>query len=279
MPELLDKIAGVVSGAGANPYSALISTGLQGASSILDLIGASGKAKEARSQRERQRTFASGQRQRLREGSTAIADMIKASSTYQPDTQLYQQAQEQAAMQQRQASAQGRMPGEDIASQQIGQNAANAMAAARQGARSGTDLMTAALLGQNISGGQQLDLQKQSMMQKQARMDAMNQQYMSSLYQTAAETARQRQLAFTSEAQKQQSLIGFQQNALQTELNQDYQLFQDDKRASGAYADTVASLYSGTGDIFRGISSGMMASAAADAKLAQLKDFMALIKR
>jgi hypothetical protein len=270
----IQDIATMFGSTAANPYGGMAAAGLQGVSTILDVIGSGIRAKEAKSQRERQRSFGAGQSQKLKQGVQNISDLIKGTSTYQPDTELYQQAQEQAAMQQRQASAQGRMPGEDIASQQIGQNAANAMAAARQGARSGTDLMTAALLGQNISGGQQLDLQKQSMMQKQARMDAMNQQYMNSLYQTAAETSRQRQLAFTSEAQKQQQLIGFQQNALQTELGQDYQIFQDDKRASGAYADTVGSIYSGIGGVFRGISSGMMASSAQDSQMALLQSLL-----
>jgi hypothetical protein len=255
----------------------LLATGiLTGIGGLLNVAGAVTRKNAAKSMLGQQLSFASGQRQRFKEGAQGISEMIKNSPTYQADTELYQQAQEQAAMQQRQASAQGRMPGEDIASQQIGQNAANAMAAARQGARSGTDLMTAALLGQNISGGQQLDLQKQSMMQKQARIDAMNQQYMNSLYQTASETSRQRQLAFTSEAQKQQQLIGFQQNALQTELGQDYQFFQDEKRARGAYADTVGSIYSGVGDIFTGIAGGMMASSAASQKSQDFKDTLAL---
>jgi hypothetical protein len=275
MPGLLDFFkSGATAAAASNPYSAAIMAGVQGVSGLADLFGAGIKAKEAKNQLERQTSFGNAQRNRLKEGVSNISDAIKGLPTYQSDTALYQQAQEQAAMQQRQASAQGRIAGEDIASQQIGQNAANAMASAKLGARSGTDLMTAALLGQNISGGQQLDLQKQSMMQKQARIDAMNQQYMNSLYQTAAETARQRQLAYTSEAQKQQQLVSFQQNALQTELGQEYQLFQDDKRASGAYADTLGSIYSGVGEVGRGIASGMMASSAADSQLALLKSLL-----
>ena len=275
MKGLLDFFkSGATAAASSNPYSAAIMAGVQGISGIADLFGAGVRAKEAKNQLERQASFGNAQRARLKEGVSGISDTIKGLPTYQSDTQLYQQAQEQAAMQQRQASAQGRLAGENIASQQIGQSAANAMAAARQGARSGTDLMTAALLGQSISGGQQLELDKQSMMQKQSRIDAMNQQYMNSLYQTAAETARQRQLAFTSEAQKQQQLVSFQQNALQTELGQEYQLFQDDKRAAGAYADTVGSIYSGFGELGRGIASGMMASSAADSQLSLLKSLL-----
>jgi hypothetical protein len=255
------------------PGSAL-EIGLGALGGVVDLIGTIGRASTVKSLGERERSFAAGQRQRLKEGTQSISDLIKTSSTYQPDTELYQKAQEAAELQQRVASSQGRVQGEDIAKQQILQNQANAMAQAKLGARSGTDLMTAALLGQNTAGAQQLDIEKQSMLQKQARMDAANQQYMNLLYQTAAETARQKQLAFTSEAQKQQQLISFRQNAFQSELGQEYQLFQDEKRGIGAYADTIGSIYSGVGGVFRGISSGMMAASAQDAKLSALQDIL-----
>lgn len=268
----IESLASLFSG--TSPYSGIAQAGLQGVSTIADLVGSFTQAKEARNQRERQRSFGAGQTQKLKEGVRNISDLIKGTSTYQADTELFQKAQEQSELQQRQSSAQGRVAGEGIARQQVEQNAANSMAQARLGARSGTDLMTAALLNQNISGGQQLEIDKQSMLQKQARIDSANQQYMNSLYQTAGETARQRQLAFTSQAQKEQQLIGFQQTALQTELGQDYQIFQDDKRSSGAYANTLASISGGIGDVFRGISSGMMASSAADSQLKLLKDLL-----
>lgn len=249
---------------------------LTGIGGVLDVAGAITKKNAAKDMLGQQLSFAAGQKTKFNEGVRGIRDLIKSTQTYKADTELYQQAQERAAQQERQASAMGRMPGEDIARQQISQNAANAMAQARLGARSGTDLMTAALLGQSVSGGQNLEIDKQAMMQKQARLDQAKQQYMNSLYQTAAETARQRQLAYTSEAQKQQSLINFEQSALQTEMGQDYQFFQDEKRARGAYADTVGSIYSGVGDIFTGVASGLMAAKAAEQKSQDFKDQLEL---
>lgn len=258
------------------PIPMLLPAILQGVGGLLNVGGAITKKNAAQDMLAQQMSFAAGQKTKFNEGVRGVRNLIQSTQTYKPDVELYKQAEERAAQQERQASAMGRMPGEDIARQQIGQNAANAMAAARQGARSGTDLMTAALLGQSISGGQNLEIDKQAMMQKQARLDQAKQQYMNSLYQTAAENARQRQLAYTSEAQKQQSLINFEQNALQTELGQDYQFFQDEKRAKGAYADTVGSIYSGVGDIFTGVASGLMASNAASEKAKELRDMLSM---
>lgn len=257
------------------PWEAI---GIGAGGGLLDVVGSLVRAGATKDLLQKQYSFANAQRNKLKEGTQNISDMIKGLPTYQANTELYQKAQQAAELQQRVASAQGRVQGEDIAKQQISQQAANAMAQAKLGARSGTDLMTAALLSQNTAGSQQLDVEKQAMLQKQARIDAANQQYMNSLYQTAAETARQQQIAFTSEAQKQQQLVAAQQSALQADLSQEYQLFQDEKRGLGAYADTIASLYGGVGSVFRGISSGMMAADAQDVQLAQLKNLLALRK-
>lgn len=128
---------------GLNP----IGMGLNVLGGVANVIGAIGQKDEAKRRLEAQRAFSSKQRAALSSGYGDLISQAKGLPTYQGDISRYLKTEDEATMAKRMASG-GQIAGEGIMREQARQTTANTLAAARQGAASGSDLLTAALMGQ-----------------------------------------------------------------------------------------------------------------------------------
>lgn len=240
--------------AGLDPISA----GISAAGGLLNVIGAIGQRDEARKQLEAQKMFGNTQRATLKEGYADLISKAKGLPTYQADITKYVQAQQEAEKQKVMAGGGGRVAGQAIAEEQARQTTANTLAAARQGAQSGSDLLTAALMGQQQEGAQMQNITSQSMQQRQQMEQNANQNYLQSLGQTAAAQAQQAGLQFQSESQRANQVLGLGQEQLGQSMNLEQNLFQSEQAKAAAVAQANAAIWSGIGGIASGIGGGMM---------------------
>jgi hypothetical protein len=156
------------------------------------------------------------------------------------------------------ASGMSRGAGEQIARDQAAQTSANVLAAATRGAGSGTDIMTAALMAQQGENQAQNAISARSSEQQLAIQNQAQQNQLAALGQTAAASARERGLEFSSLASKQAGIMGVSQNKLSGQLALNQQLFEGEQAKAAALADADASMWSGIGNLAGNIGSGLM---------------------
>ena len=231
---------------------------LGAAGAAMDIIGAVGKKKEAVSQLGAQRRFAERQRSEFNAGYADLLSQAKSAPTYQGDISRFQKVEQQTDLAKRMASGMSRGAGEQIARDQASQTSANVLAAATRGAGSGTDIMTAALMAQQGENQAQNAISARSAEQQMAIQNQAQQNQLAALGQTAAASARERGLEFSSLANKQAGIMDVSQNKLSGQLNLNQQLFEGQQAKAAAVADANASIWSGIGGIASSIGGGLM---------------------
>ena len=250
-------MAGLSALLGENPITAGVGMGMQVLGGIANVVGAVGQKNEAKKQLALQRTFAGQQRSALKSGYGDLLSQAKGLPTYQGDISLFQKAQGEAEMAKRMASG-GQIAGEGIMREQARQTTANTLAAARLGAGSGSDLLTAALMGQQQEGAQMQNIDVQVGQQRQQMQQQAQQNYLSSLGQTAAAQAQQAGLEFESQSQKAQQVLGLGREQLGQSMALEQNLFQSEQAKAAALQQARSAIWSGIGGIAQGIGSGIM---------------------
>lgn len=238
---------------GLNPVG--IGAGIVGGA--LNIIGGIGLKNEAEKQMYNIEKFGKKQRETFDKGYADILASAKGLSAYQGDLSRYTKAEQTADLMRRTAGG-GQMPGEARALEQARQSTANMLTAAQRGAGSGADLLAAAALGQAQEGAQVSDIMTRSQTLGYEEKQRAQQEYLQSLSNTAVASARERGLEFESLSGKQNTILGLNQQMLQGGMNLDNQNFQMQSMASGNVAKAKNALWSGAGDVFTSIGSGLM---------------------
>lgn len=252
---------------GLNP----IGMGLNVAGGIMNVIGAFGAKDEAKKQLDAQRVYAQQQRSAFNAGYGDLMSQAKSAATYQGDLSRYTKMEQQADLAKRMASGQSRGAGEQIARDQAAQTSANALAAASRGAGSGTDIMTAALMAQQGENAAQNAISARSAEQQFGLQNQAQQQQFAALGQTAAASARERGLEFSSLANKQANIMGVTQGRLEGEMNLNQNLFEGEQAKAAALQQANSAIWSGIGGIASGIGGSMMNMQAQDTQMSNLQ--------
>jgi hypothetical protein len=239
-------------------------------SGVANLIGAFGKKDEAKRQLDAQRTLSQQQRSTFTSGYGDLMSQAKGAATYQGDISKYTKIEQAADLAKRMASGQSRGSGEQIARDQAAQTSANVLAAATRGAGSGTDIMTAALLSQQGENQAQNAISTRSAEEQRVAKAAAMAQEFAAFGNTAAASARERGLEFSSLANKQANIMGVTQSQMEGELNLNQQLFDQEQAKAAALEEARGAIWSGIGNIASGVSSGMMGMANQKAQMAML---------
>lgn len=237
------------------------------AGGLMKNIGANKQAVEAERQLERFKPYAAQQRSMFDTGWGDIMNSAKGLSTYQGDLTKYTQAEETAKANMMQSSGATRIAGEQVARDQASRATSDAMAMARRAGGSSSDIMTAALLGQQQESAAQGDISARVGQQLFTQAQQGKQDYLGQLGITAAAKAQQEGLMFQSQSAKQQALLGLQQQQLQNRLGLEDALFQQKSAKAGELANAKAAVYSGWGDVGNTIGSGLLAMSFQDMKM------------
>lgn len=237
---------------------------------VLNVVGAIGQKKEAKRQIAAQKIFAGQQRSALSSGYGDLLSQAKGLPTYQGDISLFQKAQGEAEMAKRMASG-GQVAGEGIMREQARQTTANTLAAARLGAGSGSDLLTAALMGQQQEGAQMQGIDLQVGQQRQQMQQQAQQNLLNTLGQTAAAQAQQAGFQFQSEQQKARQVLGLGREQLGQSMALEQDLFGADQARAAALQQARAAIYSGIGGIAQSIGGGLMNMGAQQNQMDMLK--------
>jgi hypothetical protein len=236
-----------------------------GVGSLLKLPGIIGQKNQAIEQLRSFGGFAANQRNKLKTGLAATRAEAENLSTYQGDISRFEQAQSEAEMAKRMASG-GQVAGEGILREQARQTTANTLAAAQRGAGSGTDLLTAALMGQQQEGAQMQNIDALIQGQRQSMLQNAQQQYISQIANTAAASARERGLEFSSLSAKQNALLDITKSGFQADMALENQLFQQEMAKKAALADAQAAIWSGVGNVGMDIGKSLLAMGGVDAQ-------------
>lgn len=250
-------MAGLSALLGANPVTAGIGMAANVVGGIANVVGAVGQKNEAKKQLAAQKMFAGQQRSALSSGYGDLISQAKGLPTYQGDISLFQKAQGEAEMAKRMASG-GQIAGEGIMREQARQTTANTLAAARQGAGSGSDLLTAALMGQQQEGAQMQNIDLQVGERRSERQRLAQQNYLSTLGQTAAAQAQQAGMEFESKQQKAQQVLGLGREQLGQSMALEQNLFASEQAKAAALQQARSAIWSGIGGIAQSIGSGIM---------------------
>ena len=244
---------------------------LAAAGGVANIIGAVGKKNEAFSQMQSQRRFADKQRQEFNAGYEDLMSQAKSAPIYQGDISRFQKVEQQADLAKRMASGMSRGSGEQIARDQAAQTTANVLAAAQRGAGSGTDIMTAALMAQQGENQAQNAISARSAQEQMMAQNTAQQMQFNALGQTAAASARERGLEFSSLANRQAGIMGVSQNKLSGQLNLNQQLFDSEQAKAAALAEAKGAIWSGIGNLASGIGGGIMGMQNQAAQMSALK--------
>lgn len=255
---------------GANPITAAAGIAGKVIGTGFDIAAAAGQKKEAKRQIAAQKIFAGQQRSALSSGYGDLLSQAKGLPTYQGDISLFQKAQGEAEMAKRMASG-GQVAGEGIMREQARQTTANTLAAARLGAGSGSDLLTAALMGQQQEGAQMQGIDLQVGQQRQQMQQQAQQNLLNTLGQTAAAQAQQAGFQFQSEQQKAQQVLGLGREQLGQSMALEQDLFGADQAKAAQYTNARMAYLSGFGKIAGAIGGGLMGINAQQNQMDMLK--------
>lgn len=229
---------------------------LQGLGAVGNIIGAVGQKAEAERQFDRQTEFGKQQKFAFSKGYGDLISQAQGLKTYQGDISKYTKA-EQAAQLGKQMAGGGRVAGEDIMREQSRQSTANTLAFAQRAGGSSSDLLTAALMGQQQEGAQMQNIDITSQQQRQQMQQQAQQNYLQSLGQTAAAQAQQAGLQFESESGKQQQLLGLAQGQFQGGMALDQSLFEQQQASAAAVQNAKSAIWSGIGGVASTIGGGL----------------------
>jgi hypothetical protein len=234
----------------------VVGMGLQALAGVGKIIGANKQRKEAIASSGRIKTFGTTQKDKLTKGYAGLLSQANALETYKGDLSPYTKAEQQAEMSKRTMGF-GRTAGEAIAQEQAAKASANALAAGRLGARSGSDLMSLAMLTQSGENDQMLNIAANADQQRmQMRMQA-DQNLLATLGNTAAASMQMGQAEFQSRLGKQNAILGLGQNQLGAEMDLSQNMFAQEQAASAAIANASAAMWGGGADILSSIGTGL----------------------
>ena len=223
----------------------------------LNVVGAIGQRGEAERQFDRQTQFGLQQKSAFTKGYGDLINKAQGLKTYQGDISKYVKAEQAAELGKRMAGG-GRIAGEDIARQQASQTTANTIAASQRAGGSSSDLLTAALMGQQNENMLMQNIDITSQQTRQNMQQRAQDTYLAALGRTAGAAAQQAGLQFQSESGKEQQLLGFAQDQFQGGMALDQSLFEQQQASAAAVQNAKSAIWSGIGGIASGIGSGLM---------------------
>jgi len=212
----------------------------------LKLVGAIGQAREAKRQVEQGRTFGSQQRSGFDRTYNDLLSLANNQATYKGDTSLYTKAEQEAKKQQTLSSVN---PADQIFRDQARLGTANYIENASRGAKSGSDLMSIAGIGNAQESQNMNQININSANQMMNAKDRANQMMIQSLTNTAAASARERGLEFESILGKQQNIQGLTREKGLGGLEMDYRNTQEDFARRAALQNAKSSIFNSVGDI------------------------------
>ena len=220
-----------------------------------NVIGAFGQKKLAKQQLKDGKVFAQKQKGDYNRTYSDLMSLAQGQDTYQGDVSQYLRAEEEAKRQQKLATVVN--PADQLFRDQASKTSANTFARGRQGARSGSDLMSlAGMVGAN-ENQQMQNINIDTANRRQSMQQQANQSVVSTMAQTAATMARERGLQFESILGKQQNIMGLTKEQGLGALDMDYRQQQEQFARQGAVQDARSAIYSGFGDIFKSIGGGL----------------------
>jgi len=230
---------------------------LGGVGSIMDIFAANEQRKAAIESGKRVDAFAAKQRASTTAGFDELISKAGALNTYQADTSLYKKAVQETEMQKRMAGS-SRVAGIGIAQDKVKQSSADALAAGKLGATSGSDVLTLASLVQGTEASKMSDLEQSSMAYSQSLQDRANQSYLQAIGEQAAATARERGIEFQSKLDKQKTILGLEQSKFQGLSDLDMNLFGMQMSAFNNVAAANSAMISGVGGIATSFGKGLL---------------------
>lgn len=243
---------------------------LQGLGAVGKIVGAAGQAEQAKKAEYATRMFGESQKYDFTKGYTDLISASKNAPTYKGDLSFYKRG-EQAAIEGKQMAG-GRVAGVDRLRENVRQGTANMIATGMKGAQSSADLLSLAALGQSTEAESMRNIDVQELQASQSMQQQAQQNYLSSLGQTAAAQAQQAGLEFQSEQGKYQQTLGLQQQQLQGGMQLDQQNFERNQAAAAAVQNAKSAIWSGIGDIAGSIGGGLMANDLANRQMQTLRD-------
>lgn len=220
-----------------------------------NVVGAFGQKKLAKQQLKDGKVFAQKQKGDYSRTYSDLMSLAQGQDTYKGDVSQYLRVEEEAKKQQKLATVVN--PADQLFRDQASKTSANAFARGKQGARSGSDLMSlAGMVGAN-ENQQMQDINVNTANRRQMVEQQANQSVISTMAQTAAAMARERGLQFESVLGKQQSIMGLTKEQGLGALDMDYNQQQEQFARQGALQDARSAIYSGFGDIFKSIGGGI----------------------
>jgi hypothetical protein len=232
--------------------------GLNVLGGVANIVGAVGQKNEAKRQMEAQKGFGERQRGAFKSGYTDLISQAKGLSTYQGDLTKYNQAEALARQNQMQAAGTTRVAGEQFARENASRATANMLAQARKTGGSSSNLLTAALLGQQQESEAQGDISARSQQQIFNQQNLAQQQYLNQLGVSAGAAAQQAGLEFQSKSQKENQLLGLTESQFKEGMNLEDQLFGQEQAKAAAFQNAKSAIWSGIGGIASGIGGGLM---------------------
>lgn len=228
------------------------------AGSVFDTIGSIQQAKETKKQMEQGKVLAANRRNMFSETYSDLESMAAGQATYRGDISAYTKAEEEAKRQQQMATQTN--PADQLFRDQARQSTSNYIEQASRGARSGVDLMAIAGMGAGMENQQMLGINAATANQRMSSQDRANANLINSLSRTAAATARERGMEFSSIVDKQRNQLGIAREKGLGAIDMNYNDQQEDFARRGAWADAKKSMWSGMGDTFRAIGGGIAES-------------------
>lgn len=202
-----------------------------------------------------QKSFGQQQMTSFDQGMAGIRATAGRLSEYKADASPYESLTE--AAKQRAMLAGGRVSGEDLAMERIGQSQTDALARAR--AFGGSASQRYGLLGLTSAQGaeqQRMAGETYANIREQRQMVA-DQNLFSALGAQAAETIRQRGLQFQSKFDKQKLLLDLDMQTLQGKMGLKQSTFDAVQQSKGAFVKSLMAFGSGLGDIGMTIGQGI----------------------
>lgn len=223
-----------------------ITLGALGAGTLFNAIGAIGRADAARNQFNQEQDYAFKQKNDFNAGFTDLINKANQKSVYQKDLSGYNKLTEAADLNARMASGASRTSWEQSQRNQAALTSANALKAATTGARSGTDIMTAALAAQQGENTAQENIGQRAAQQLYEQQMQANAQKLSAIGQRAAADVSENRAVQESLSSKENMLLNLGQQkvtqgiALEGQLHAGVMQAQGIlSRANGALWDTA----------------------------------------
>lgn len=222
---------------------------------IGDLAGAFTQKREAKKQLEMGNRLASQQRLDFQQTYGDLANLLQGQATYKGDVSEFKRAEAEAQRQQMVAQS---IPASDqLYREQARRTSGNTFARGAKGARSGTDLMSLAGM---VGGQEDQQMQRINIDTANRGMDMQqraNQNMISTIASTAAATARERGLEFDSILGKSNATMSLAREKGLGEMDQNWNLAQQNMAQRGAVANSNAAIFSGIGGIFKAMGGGV----------------------